>query len=208
MKSILGAVALCVALAGCSASGSKLGEREDLGAFKLGHNVVVTENATKGPFSRDASGEELQSSLMAEIDRRMGRYDGTQFYHLGVSIDGYILAMPGIPVVASPKSAMIISVRVWDDAAGAKLTRDPKQITVLESFSGGSLVGSGLTRTKEEQLQNLSENAALAIERYLLENADWFEDKQGATLPAGSVGTGGPATQAAQTAPSPRPVDG
>ena len=208
MRSILSALVLCVAVAGCSASGSKLGDRSDLGAFKLGHNVVVTENATKGPFSRDATPEELQTSLMAEIDRRIGRYEGTQFYHLGVSIDGYILALPGIPVVASPKSAMIISVRVWDDAAGVKLTEDPRQITVLESFSGGNLVGSGLTRTKEEQLQNLSENAALAIERYLTENAEWFVSKDGPTLPDAAVGTGGPATEAAQTAPTPRPTSG
>ncbi len=208
MRTILSAVALCIVLGGCSASGSKLGERSDLGAFKLGHNVVVTENATKGPFSRDATPEELQSALMAEIDRRIGRYEGTQFYHLGVSIDGYILAMPGIPVVASPKSAMIISVRVWDDAAGEKLTRDPHQITVLESFSGGNLFGSGLTRTKEQQLQNLSENAALAIERYLTENAGWFVSKDVPTLPETVIGTGGPATPAAQAPPTPRPSSG
>ena len=208
MKSVLAAVAICFALAGCSASGSKLGDRADLGAFKLGHNVVVTENATKGPFSRDATPEELQTSLMAEIDRRIGRYEGTQFYHLGVSIDGYILALPGIPVVASPKSAMILSVRVWDDAAGVKLTDSPRQLTVLESFSGGSIVGSGLTRTKEQQLQNLSENAALAIENFLRENAEWFASKDGAALPEASIGTGGPASEAAKSAPAPRPASG
>ncbi len=208
MKTILKVAALCVAMAGCSASGSKLGEMADLGAFKLGHNVVVSENATKGPFSRTASTEELQASLVAEIDRRIGRYTGTQFYHLGVSIDGYILALPGIPVVASPKSAMILSVRVWDDAAGVKLTEEPEQITVLESFSGGNLVGSGLTRSKEEQLQNLSENAALAIERYLQENAAWFVAKETVTLPADVVGSGGPESEAAKSAPVPRPTNG
>lgn len=208
MKSVLAAVAICVALAGCSASGSKLGEQADLGAFKLGHNVVVTENATKGPFSRDATPEELQTSLMAEIDRRMGRYEGTQFYHLGVSIDGYILALPGIPVVASPKSALIISVRVWDDAAGVKLTDKPHQLTILESFSGSNIVGSGLTRTKEQQLQNLTENAALAIETYLKDNAEWFAPKEGAPLPDATVGTGGPSSEAAKSAPAPRPASG
>ena len=71
MRFILSTLALCIFLCGCSASGSKLGERSDLGAFKLGHNVVVTENATKGPFSRDATPEQLQSALMAEIDRRI-----------------------------------------------------------------------------------------------------------------------------------------
>ena len=95
--------------------------------------IGLTENATKGPFSRDATQEELQTSLMAEIDRRMGRYDGTQFYHLGVSIDGYILAMPGIPVVASPKSAMIISVR---HDGQARLQRK----SILRSFTALGIV--------------------------------------------------------------------
>jgi len=176
MKGIVYAILACAAIVGCSRSGAELGERKDLGDFRLGHNVVVTENATKGPLSRDASPEELQAALFAQVDRRMGleRYQGDKFYHLGISIDGYILALPGVPLVASPKSALIISVRVWDDAAGVKLTEEPKQLTVLESASSGTILGSGLTSTREEQLQNLVENAALAIEEYLMENREWF----------------------------------
>ncbi len=201
MKAILSLVLVCAVLAGCSRSGRDLGAPEDLGDFRLGHNVVVAENATQGPFSRTATSEELQSALVTQIDRRLGldRYAGDKFYHLGVAIDGYILALPGVPLVASPKSALIISVRVWDDAAGVKLTEEPKQLTVLESFSGGTVIGSGLTRTKEEQLQNLVENAALAIENYLLENREWF----GPAGPRAQAAAALP--DAARQAPQPRP---
>lgn len=176
MKGIVYAILAFAVIAGCSRSGAELGDRKDLGDFRLGHNVVVAENVTKGPLSRNATPEELQSALFAQVDRRLGlaRYQGDKFYHLGISIDGYILALPGVPLVASPKSALIISVRVWDDAAGEKLTVEPKQLTVLESASSGTILGSGLTSSREEQLQNLVENAALAIEEYLMENREWF----------------------------------
>ena len=207
MRAILTAGILSLGLAACG-NGAKLGEKADLGEFKLGHNIVVAENATKGPFSRNATPEELQAALVSEIDRRMGRYEGTQFYHLGVSIDGYVLALPGIPVVASPKSIMIVSVRVWDDAAGVKINEEPEQITVFESFSGEAIVGSGLTRTKEEQLANLSANAALAIENFLKANAEWFakRDETG-TLDAAAIaaGTLPAANERSRLPPQPRP---
>jgi hypothetical protein len=133
------------------------------------------------------------------VDRRLTRYEGDKFYHLGISIDGYILALPGVPLVASPKSAMILSVRVWDDAAGGKLTEEPHQITVLESFSSGTVIGSGLTRSREEQLQNLAENAALAIETYLLANREWFGPVLETPATAAALPT------AAREAPEPRP---
>lgn len=200
MKTILQMVILCALVAACSRSGAELGPPEDLGDFRLGHNVVVSENVTKGPFSRNATPEELQEALVTQVDRRLGRYEGDKFYHLGISIDGYILALPGVPLVASPKSALIISVRVWDDAAGEKLTEDPKQLTVLESFSGGTVIGSGLTRTKEQQLQNLVENAALSIERYLLENREWFGEAPGPVPGAAEL------PDAAQDRPTARPA--
>lgn len=202
MRAILTMLVLAATLAGC-ASGARLGEKQDLGTFRLGHNVVVATNATKGPFSRDASAEELQAALSGEIDRRFSRYDGDKFFHLGISVDGYILALPGIPLVASPKSALIISVRVWDDAAGVKLTEEPHQITVLESFSGETMVGSGLTRSKEEQLQNLVQNAALAVEKYLASHPEWFQPDPAAE--GEEVAAAAEAPEAAQTAPRPRP---
>lgn len=160
-------------LAACSATPTDTGPA-DLGAFKFGHNVVVADNVRKGAMSRDADIDEMEAVLKAEIDRRLRRYDGDQLYHLGVSVDGYVLAAPGIPVVVSPKSILIIGVSVWDDAAGKKINDKPHQITVYERAGAGVLIGSGYTMSREQQLRELSENAAFEIEKWLAENADWF----------------------------------
>lgn len=150
----------------------------DLGNFNLVHNIVVAPRvATASSISREVSEEELTSSLQSAIADRFDRYDGEKDYHFGVSIEGYVLARAGIPVVAAPKSAMIIRLTVWDDAAGAKLNVPPEQITVLENIDGESLLGTGWTQTAETQLAGLSKNAAKAIETFLIEqNAEqgWF----------------------------------
>jgi len=96
---------------------------------------------------------------------------------LGISLEGYVLAVPGVPLVASPKSALIFNVTAWDDAAGAKLNDEPEQITVIESFSGETVLGSGLTQSKEVQMRNLSRNAAKLIQNWLVRQKyqeDWF----------------------------------
>jgi hypothetical protein len=95
-------------------------------------------------------------------------------YHLAVSVDAYVLAVPGIPLVASPRSALIIGVHVWDDALGRPLNDERRQFTVLENLSGESLLGSGLTQSAEQQLAVLSRNAAITIENWLASNPDWF----------------------------------
>jgi hypothetical protein len=81
--------------------------------------------------------------------------------------------------VASPKSALILNVTAWDDAAGKKLNDKPHLITVMESISGNTILGSGLTQSKEVQMANLSRNAAKLIEAWLNRQNDelgWFED--------------------------------
>ncbi len=149
-----------------------------LGNFSLGHNVVVAPNLTKGPASRDASKEEWIESMKLAIDERFGPQEGDKLYHLGISVEGYVLAVTGVPIVAAPKSALILRVTVWDDAAGKKLNEEPEQITVIESFSTNTVLGSGLTQSKELQMTNLSRNAAKLIQNWLVrENAQkgWFE---------------------------------
>lgn len=176
----------------------------DLGNFLLGHNVVVASKAVKGPLSRDASAAELEGALKQAISARFGRYDGTSYYHLGVSVEGYNIALPGIPLVAAPKSVMILKVSVWDDAQNRKLTEKPKEITVFESLSGDTIVGSGLTKSKEEQLANLAANAAKQIEDYLLDNREWFGS---AVAPTSAAGTATAAPPAPATAPPTVPQD-
>ncbi|WP_417587828.1 hypothetical protein [Pararhodobacter oceanensis] len=162
-------------LAAC-ANGAQLGEeRGELENFRLCYNIVTTNDAVQGPLSREADLDVFSDLIRAEVDRRFGRYDGDRLYHIAIHIDAYVLAVPGVPLVASPRSALIMSVNVWDDAAGEVLNDEHKQMTVLESLSGSSVVGSGLTQSAEEQMQTLSQNAAIRIENWLVENPQWFE---------------------------------
>jgi len=150
-----------------------------LGNFHLGHNVVVAPNLTKGPASREASKEEWIAAMKSAVDERFSRYDGTRLYHLGISVEGYVLAIPGIPLVAAPKSALIINVTAWDDAEQVKLNEDPETITIVETISGGTIISSGLTQSREKQMENLSRNAAKLIQNWLVRQNNefgWFED--------------------------------
>ncbi|WP_246040479.1 hypothetical protein [Roseovarius arcticus] len=180
-----------------------------LGDFKLGYNVVVAPNITKGPASRDASKEEWTTAMKKAVGARFSRYDGDKLYHLAISIEGYVLAVPGVPLIASPKSALILNVTVWDDAAGKKMNEKPEQVTVIESFSGETVLGSGLTQSKEKQMQNLSRNAAKLIQNWLVRQKyqeDWFggtaaDRKQARAVATTKAGTtaGKPVSPAAAT---------
>lgn len=164
----------------------------DLGNFELGYNVVVTPNLTKGPASRDASEADWVAAMKSAVDERFRRYDGGALYHLGISLEGYVLAVPGVPIVASPQSVLILKVTAWDDAAGKKLNDKPEQVTVIESFSGNTVLGSGLTQSKEEQMRNLTRNAAKLIENWLVRGKvqkGWFAGPVAATAATGAKNT-------------------
>lgn len=195
------AAVLLTALAACNSARDLDGPTVPLGDFYFGHNIVVAENATRGPLSREAGAEEWEEVIRAEMDRRFRRFDGDRLYHLAIGVDGYVLAMPGVPVVAAPKSALIFGVTVWDDAAGGKINDRPHRITVLETLAGDSLVGSGLTRSREEQMQDLAQNAARAVENWLRENIEWFQ-RPSAEDPEGLAGDA-PADTAEEPAPAP-----
>ena len=164
-------------LAACNGASDLNKPPVPLGDFNLYHNIVVAPKVQKLPISRVVSEEVLTTAVKDAIAERFDRYDGARNYHFGVSVEGYVLAPPGIPLVLAPKSIMILNLTVWDDAAGRKLTDKPHQVTVFESFDQGPIVGSGYTKTAEEQLKNLSQNAAKSIEGYLVkQNAaeGWF----------------------------------
>lgn len=172
------ALMMMALVAACGSGKADLNEPPvPLGDFKLIHNVVVASKAQRGPLSRKATEEELVETMKAAISERFDRYEGNKGYHFGISVEGYVLAAPGVPLVLSPKSILIINVTVWDDAAGKKLNDEPEQITVLETFGTGAVVGSGYTLTAQEQLKQLSQNAAKAVEQYLVRQqseAGWF----------------------------------
>ena len=160
------------------------GKPAPIGEFALGHNVVVAPNLVMGPASREASDEDWIASVTKAIGDRFSRYEGEQLYHFGVSLEGYVLAQPGIPILLSPKSALILKLTVWDDAAGVKLNEEPEQITVLENLDGDSVIGSGLTKTADEQMLALSENAAKLIQRWITRQhrqEKWFKQRGDAT---------------------------
>lgn len=180
-----------------------------MGNFHLGHNVVVAPNLVKGPVSREASKEEWVDAVTQAITDRFGRFDGTKLYHLGVSVEGYVLAVPGVPVVASPKSALILNVTVWDDAAGKKLNEKPHLVTVVESLSTNTILGSGLTQSRDKQMLNLSRNAAKIIQNWLVQNNNeygWFEDDGRPAKEKIGILSGRPETED-ETVPSALPDD-
>lgn len=175
LKSILAGLAL-VALAACAAPAPDPLEEDlpDMGDFRLAFNIVVAENMQQVPPSRGATPEEWQEILQAEIDRRFGGYEGDRLYHIALAVDGYALAPPGIPLVLSPKSILVVSANVWDDELGAKLHEEPNQITVFEGVSASTVIGSGLVRSREEQMQILARNMARRVQLWMLENPEWF----------------------------------
>lgn len=182
----LALIAGLLALTACTNANDLSDPPVDLGDFKLGHRVVVAPNLTKGPLSREASVEEWQAAMTKAIAERFDRYDGDKLYHFGISVEGYVLAQPGIPIVANPKSIVIFNVTVWDDAAGKKLNEEVEQITVFESLSGETLLSSGLTQTREQQIENLSRNAAKMIQTYLVRmqrEKGWFGSASVAETP-------------------------
>jgi len=161
-------------LGACAATDPLEEELPDMGDFRLAFNIVVAENMQQVPPSRNATEEEWIEVLTAEIDRRFGAYDGDRLYHIAINIDAYSLAVPGIPVLLSPKSILVISANVWDDELQAKLHDEPRQLIIFEGASPQSFIGSGLTRSREEQMQVLARNAARRVQLWMLENPDWF----------------------------------
>lgn len=180
LTSLLGtarALLVLACVAGCAADADLDEPFEPIGAFRLGHNVVVADNAKLVPPSRQATADEWETAIKSAVDRRFGRYDGDQLYHVAINVQGYSIAVPGVPVVLSPKSVMVIGATIWDDAAGGKINEEPKQITVLERLSGETIVGSGLTQSREKQIENLANNAARLVENWMRDNPEWFVSK-------------------------------
>ena len=179
---VLSALALALSV-GCAAKDPDEEPFQPMGDFRLGFNIVSANEVTQGPFSRDATEEELAATVREDLEKRLARYNGDGLYHVGARIEGYVLAQTGIPLVATPRSIMVLAVQVWDDATQEKLTETPARIIAFEGIdSGPPLVGSGLLKSRETQLANLSRNAAYQIEQLLRRNEEtWFGPKEART---------------------------
>ena len=180
MRQQLFAAMSVLVLAACAAEEDLTFAPEPLGQFRLGHNIAIADNVTKGPFSRDFTEDQLEAAVQNAVAERLRRYDGDGLYHLGIVIGGVVLAAPGIPVVYAPRSAMIVDVTVFDNDTRKKLNEEPFRIVASEGLRNAApIIGSGYVRPADEQLENLAKEVAKAIEEWLRENPSWFAPREG-----------------------------
>ena len=174
MYRILAALTLLFGLSACGDFKDLQEPPAPMGDFLLGHNIVVAPDPVPGPLTRPATEEEWQESIQAAIDERFGRYDGDKYYHIAVKVEGFVLALPGVPLVANPKSVLIVGVTIWDDATQTKINPEPKRFTVFERASPETFLSSGLTQNRHTQRRNLARNLAKKIHNWLLKHPEWF----------------------------------
>ncbi len=190
------AVALGLSLLGACQNSDLAKPPVPLGDFALGLNIAVADNVQKVPISRTVTPEQWETEIIKAVDARFGRYDGAKLYNIGISVDGYALAPPGIPLVLKPKSVLVVTANIWDDAAGKKLNPEGRQFTIFEKLSPETFIGSGVTQSKQKQMEVLSYNVAKKVEGWLLEHPEWFglppKGKPGAAPVPAPVGAAQP----------------
>ena len=167
-------------LVGCTHDMPAYEKTNPIGDFRLGHSVVVGKEMIKGPMSRKGDPKKITAAVKNAIVKRLSTYKGGQYYHIAVKIDAYILAQPGLPILLSPKSALVMQITVWDDIQKAKINEEPVQMTVLESLSLNTFISSGLTQSTEMQIANLGEAAAIQIEDWIQKQHEalgWFDKR-------------------------------
>ncbi|MVO17645.1 hypothetical protein [Parasedimentitalea huanghaiensis] len=154
--------------------------QEDLGAFKMRVGYIYTDKALQWPLSRNAEGSDWNADLQNALDTRLRRYEGTQEYDVAITLEGFMLAPAGVPIVLSPKSVAVVNVFVYD-VAGQEYLAKKHQMEIFESTTGESaLLGSGHSRTKEEQIAGLSLNIVDAVEEWIAEQhleSGWFDER-------------------------------
>jgi hypothetical protein len=162
---------------------------EPLGDFRLGHNITIADDVQTGPFSRELIESEIETAMQDAIEDRLGRFDGDGLYHVGVFIGAAVLAQPGVPLIYVPSSNMVFEVNVFDNETQARVHEEPHRMVVGEGLENTvPILGSGLTRPREEQIENISRNAARQIEAWLRANEEWFTPKPGQVrIPFGEV---------------------
>lgn len=188
MIRILSMFAALALLAACGET--RLDEApEDLGAFQARVTHVYTEKALQWPLSRNAEHSEWTAPIKNAVDTRLRRYEGSQEYDVAVTLEGFMLAPPGVPVLFSPKSAVVVNVFVYD-VAEEKFLAKKHQMEIFESTTGESaLLGSGHARTKQEQIQGLAINIADKVEEWMAEQhaeQGWFAPRPAAAHGSGS----------------------
>jgi len=161
-------------LSACGAAQNMNDKGTQMGNFRAGIlHMQVLEDVQKGPFSRDVTEDEWKAALQPVFDEHFSAFNGDRTYHVGVKVLGYVVAKPGIPLVASPKSILIFDVVVVDDEKRIALNIPRHELTVIEKLSAANMLGSGLAKSKEEQLTELAELAAKKVEDWM-RTQPWF----------------------------------
>lgn len=143
------------------------GPLEPMGDFRLGFVEVVAPNLEQLLVSRDATAEEWTAEIDKAVEARFSRFEGDQYYHLGISVEAYSLPPPVVP----GKSAVAMRVTLWKDATQSKMNEETELISVIEVFE------SRLGLTREDQMRKLAEKGAKQIEDWLrkqMAENDWF----------------------------------
>ena len=158
------------ALAGCSASDPLTQDLPPMGRFRLVAPIVVTKGVKRVPPSRPATPEAWEAVVMEELARRFGAYDGGTDYYVALNVDGYALAPPGIPVVLTPKSLLVVTANLWTADPQEKVL-GPQQIVTFEGAET-LLLGSGYTKDADAQMRTLARNMAVKVQRWILESPE------------------------------------
>ena len=156
-------------------------ERRDLGNFHLNVNFAFADKATTISGGREATPEEWVAAVTGAVAERLGRYDGSHPYDMGISVEGYVLAPPGVPVIFSPRSVLVANVNLLDPVTKTYLAK-ARQFQIIETLdSDAALVGSGNARDPSEQLGSLAYSLARQVEIWLANQhaeKDWFTSRE------------------------------
>ena len=176
MRLVIGLL-LTLTLFGCSQLNLER-PSDPFGDFRLGHIAVYGEDITKGPFSREATDDEIKGALYVALQQQLGQYTGNGEYHIVVIVDAYTLGKPGIPLVFSPQTALGFRLSVWDAQTMTRFDLTPEKLLFLENANRRTLFGSGLRQTREEQIVSLTQSVAQQIDTWLREQhatKGWFD---------------------------------
>ncbi|KPD13186.1 hypothetical protein [Phaeobacter sp. 11ANDIMAR09] len=166
MIRILALLASLVLLAACDET--QLNEaKEDLGDFNMRVSFVYTDKALQWPLSRAAETSEWNEPIERALEARLGRYNGAGKYDVAITLEGFLLATGGIPVLVNPKSAAVVNVFVYDVTTKTYLLKE-HQMKIFEDTTGESAIfGSGYSRTKAEQIDGLALKIVDGLEEYM-----------------------------------------
>lgn len=177
------AAVLTLVLAACSVPENAVQGNRDLGDFQLCGQFVTFVANDPGPLSRKATEDEWVNALNAEIARQLGPYKGGKCYTVSVAVEGYGLAQPGVPLVFSPKSGLLVRAFVFDNdliEAGVPsvLNKGGEQLQVALVDQGG------LFNDRDAQLGALARTGVAEVVKWMERNPEWFDGDGNAELAA------------------------